>query len=57
MITKEEAIEELMYQSGTHPDYENQNERWENGFLHNYAHLKDGAGTKEAFWNYNQDNL
>lgn len=56
-MTKEEAIEELMYQSGTHPDYENQNERWENGFLHNYAHLKDGAGTKEAFWNYNQDNL
>lgn len=30
-MTKEDAIEELMYQSGRHENFEN--ERWKNGFL------------------------
>jgi hypothetical protein len=30
-MTIEEAIEELMFQSGSHPDFEN--ERWTTGFL------------------------
>ncbi|WP_345141317.1 hypothetical protein [Flavobacterium ginsengiterrae] len=49
MMTKEEAIEELMYQSGTHPDYENQNERSENGFLTQLRPFKRWCRNKRSF--------